>query len=181
MNDKSSLERTDEIGGSGATHPRVSLADIMAAISEVHYINPGDVLRHKSGAPSLDIMTICVIVMANGFVILGKSAPASPENYDVEKGRTFAYEDAVRQIWPLMAFSLRERLTAMEATAGEQPLAPDVQRLVIAAREAAFGDHLPQDSDIRRELDAASEVFASRVGWDNDPNEEGEGDGVSGD
>ena len=48
--------------------------------------------------------------MRNGFVVIGKSAPAAPKNFDAEKGRTFAYEDAVRQLWPLMGFALRDKL-----------------------------------------------------------------------
>jgi hypothetical protein len=42
--------------------------------------------------------------------VVGTSAPASPENYDPEKGRTFARDNAVRQLWPLMGFSLRDSL-----------------------------------------------------------------------
>ena len=48
--------------------------------------------------------------MKNGFTLVGKSAPASPENFDPEKGREFAYQDAIRQAWPLMGFSLRDKL-----------------------------------------------------------------------
>ncbi len=32
------------------------------------------------------------------------------------KGRTFAKEDAIRQLWPLMGFALRERLHRESAT-----------------------------------------------------------------
>jgi hypothetical protein len=42
--------------------------------------------------------------------VIGKSAPASPENFNAELGKKFAYEDAVRQLWPLMGFALRDRL-----------------------------------------------------------------------
>ena len=47
-------------------------------------------------------------------------------------------------------------------------LKPDVVRLVLAAREAAFGGHI-QDEEVRRELDQASEAFASRVPWEDEP------------
>jgi hypothetical protein len=46
-------------------------------------------------------------------------------------------------------------------------LAPDVVRLVIAARNVAFDD--PCDDDARQELDAASEAFADRVPWEDEP------------
>lgn len=58
----------------------------------------------------LHLLTLCVLVLDNGWVMTGKSAPASPENFDVIKGQTFAYEDAIRQLWPLEGYLLRERL-----------------------------------------------------------------------
>lgn len=110
------LEATEQLGAAGATHPRVSIADINAAIAEIHYVSGKDAIVGNTHAPSatthdaLNLLTICIVVMKNGFTIIGKSAPASPENFDRDKGRTFAYEDAVRQIWPLMGFALRDRL-----------------------------------------------------------------------
>jgi len=47
-------------------------------------------------------------------------------------------------------------------------LAPDVVRLVIAARMVAFGDSAPDHAAIR-ELDQASEAFADRVPWHDEP------------
>jgi hypothetical protein len=46
-----------------------------------------------------------MVRLRNGFILIGKSAPLSPDNYDLEKGQTFAYEDALRQTWPLFAFA----------------------------------------------------------------------------
>lgn len=43
--------------------------------------------------------------------VIGKAAPASPENFSAEPGRKFAYEDAIRRLWPLMGYALKERLT----------------------------------------------------------------------
>jgi hypothetical protein len=42
----------------------------------------------------------------------------------------------------------------------------DVRRLVIAARKVAFDDPVVEDF---KELDAASEAFASRVPWEDAP------------
>lgn len=50
------------------------------------------------------------------------------------------------------------------------PLPPDVVRLVIAARVAAFEDHIA-DETVRKELDEASEAFADRVPWEDQPEE----------
>ncbi len=44
----------------------------------------------------------------------------------------------------------------------------DVKRLVIAAREVAFGDQPPSPEAIK-ELDSASEAFADRVPWEDQP------------
>jgi hypothetical protein len=52
------------------------------------------------------------LVLKNGFTVIGKSAPASAANFNAELGKKLAYEDAIRQVWPLMGFSLRDRLAA---------------------------------------------------------------------
>jgi hypothetical protein len=59
--------------------------------------------------------------MRNGFVVIGKSAPLDPANFNDELGRKFSYEDCIRQLWPLYAFSRLET-----ARAGEEVL-PEMQ------------------------------------------------------
>lgn len=82
-----------------------------------------------------------------------------------------------------MRFSVDEMRKAFEAGRDVfHPLPADVVRLVIAAREVAFGDLRdmalntpPEQVDLRNamiELDAASEAFASRVRWDDEPSDE---------
>lgn len=115
-NQSASLEASEALSARGAVAPRVSLDDMNAAIASENYINAGNAVLAEEGQLEplhpLSLMTICFLTMKNGFVVLGKSAPASPENYDTGKGRTFAREDAIRQLWPLMGFSLRDRLAA---------------------------------------------------------------------
>ncbi len=113
----SSLEVTDRAAASVAVAPRVTLADIEAAISFRHDFRAIDVVAGADGsvpqvAAPLELLSICLLVMKNGFTVIGKSAPASAANFDAELGRRFAYEDAVRQLWPLMGFALRDRLAA---------------------------------------------------------------------
>jgi hypothetical protein len=112
-----SLQASEALSAKGATHPRVSLADMSAAVASEHYVTLGEVFLGTDPHPyhPLDLMTLCAITLHNGFVVLGKSAPASPENFDPEKGKTFAREDAIRQLWPLMGFSLRDRLAEQSA------------------------------------------------------------------
>ncbi len=111
------LQATEVLGASGASAPRVALEDIKNKIAEQYYFTAGEAVRAlaKPEDAALDVLTLCVLKMDNGFIVIGKSAPASPENFDAEKGRTFAFEDAIRQLWPLMGFALRERLSADDA------------------------------------------------------------------
>ena len=110
----SSLQETERYSAARSTHPRVSLADIEASITARYDFTAGGALSalNMPAISSTDLLTICILVMKNGFTVVGKSAPASPENFDPEKGRLFAYEDAVRQLWPLMGFALRDRLAS---------------------------------------------------------------------
>lgn len=106
-----SLQQTEAECAAVAVAPRVSLDDIKAAIAAEYFVT-GDAAVGP-GVPvheSLRVLTICLLVMKNGFTIIGKSAPASAANFNADLGRKLAYEDAIRQIWPLMGFALRERL-----------------------------------------------------------------------
>lgn len=124
-----SLEQSDAEAAAVAIAPRVTLADIEAAIAHRYHFTGGDAVwalqlkktwneEHQCyeaprGDPlpePLRLLSICLVVMKNGFTVIGKSAPASPANFNAELGRKLAYEDCVRQIWPLMGFALRERL-----------------------------------------------------------------------
>lgn len=108
-----SLNATEAYSAARATAPRVSLADMEGKISATYFFTGAQAVNGV-GAPavdSLNVLTICILVMRNGFTIIGKSAPASPENFDAEKGQRFAYEDAIKQLWPLEGYALRERLS----------------------------------------------------------------------
>lgn len=97
-----SLRVSDDLSKAVQKTPnRVTLDSMIAKIDEIQYLNP----------TLFPAMTICVVKLKNGFVLVGKSAPADPENFNAELGRKFAYEDAVRQMWPLEAYVLREKLT----------------------------------------------------------------------
>lgn len=108
-----------EIQARGLTAPRITPADIENSIASEHYFTAEDgVGRANRGQTSdggknpvaLSLLTFCVLVMRNGFTVVGKSACASPENFDAELGRKIARQDAVNQVWPLMGYELRSRL-----------------------------------------------------------------------
>jgi hypothetical protein len=61
-----------------------------------------------------DHLTICVLTVTNGFMVVGKSAPASPANYDRCLGENIAFDDAIKQLWPLEGYLLREKLSQQE-------------------------------------------------------------------
>jgi hypothetical protein len=110
------LQATDDYSAAQSAKPdeRVSLASMEAKIVGEHYFTAGEALRGQRNVPvipsSLNLLTICVLQLENGFTILGKSAPASADNFDAEKGRRFAYEDAIKQLWPLEGYLLRQKL-----------------------------------------------------------------------
>jgi hypothetical protein len=97
----SSLRITDdESAAVQQTANRITLDSMLEKIVSEEYINPTKIPH----------MTICVLIVENGFALVGKSAPADPENYDVALGMKFAKEDAIRQMWQLEAYLLRERM-----------------------------------------------------------------------
>ena len=98
----SSLEQGDKASAAVQKTPnRVALADIEAAIKHVAYLNP----------PMMPHLTIAVIYLENGWAEVGHSAPADADNFDAELGKKFAYEAAMRKLWPLFGFAMRDRLS----------------------------------------------------------------------
>lgn len=118
------LDAAENLSAAGATHPRVSVKSMEDKIARKYFFTAGVALSalvtanlqdpdptwRASPNDPLDLLTLCILVMQNGFTVVGKSAPASPENFDPEKGRTFAYEDAIKQLWPLEGYALRDAL-----------------------------------------------------------------------
>lgn len=105
-----------EIQAKGLTAPRITPEDIEANILEEHYINAGSAIANAEGLQSyqthvsVNLLTICVLVLKNGFTVTGESACASPENFDAELGRKIARQHAVSKIGPLMGYELRSKL-----------------------------------------------------------------------
>ena len=95
------LEKSDsEAAAVQKTPNRVTLEYMKSRVKDVEYINP----------KSIPALTIAIVLYDNGYSFVGKSAPADAGNFDEALGRKFAYEDALRQIWPVEGFALRERL-----------------------------------------------------------------------
>ena len=54
--------------------------------------------------------TICQLEMQNGYTINGYSACVDPKEFDRDLGRKYAFEDALRQIWPLEGYLLADKM-----------------------------------------------------------------------
>ena len=116
--EKSSLQITDEQSAAVQKTPnRVSLQSIEDKIAAEYSFTADTALNEVPIMDGLKILTICIIVMNNGFTVIGKSAPADAANFNAELGRKFAREDAIRQLWPLEGYALRERLATGESLA----------------------------------------------------------------
>lgn len=111
MNDQ---QIEQEIQAKGLTAPRVTPADIEAAIASEHYFTAEDGVIWANNddelPPVLSLLTFCVLVLKNGFTVTGESACASPENFDAKIGRDVARQNAVNKIWPLLGYALKQEL-----------------------------------------------------------------------
>lgn len=54
-------------------------------------------------------VTVCQVVLDNGYTVLGQSACVDPANYNASIGEQLAYDDVIRQLWPLFGFLLAEK------------------------------------------------------------------------
>lgn len=107
-----SLNETETVAAQGSVAPRITLTTIKNSIREVRYLVPGHDLYDLGEDDPLSRLTLCLITTFSGYVVVGKSAPMSAENFDREKGQLFAYENAIKQLWPLMAFAALEKRRA---------------------------------------------------------------------
>jgi len=122
-----SLQAQDDAAAKVAVAPRVTLEDIEARIASENYINAGEAiaalgqpvpinLEHlaKPDVPfgPAHLLTICVLVLKNGFTVTGESACASPENFNRELGQQIARRNALEKVWMLEGYLLRERLSS---------------------------------------------------------------------
>lgn len=123
--DDGTIER--ELQARNATAPRVTPADIDAAIVSEHYFTGAEGMLGAAqwGAETVNIVggswkresaadctTFCILTLKNGFIVTGEAFCVSPENFDVQIGRRIARENARNKIWPLLGYMLREQLVA---------------------------------------------------------------------
>lgn len=76
--------------------PRVMKEDIEARIVKIEYLRIGETV------------TVCNIVLDNGYSVRGESACVNPENYNEAIGNRYAHDSAFNKLWPLFGFLLAE-------------------------------------------------------------------------
>lgn len=105
------------------TAPKVTMEDLEDDIVSEHYFTAADgaefnfdrpCAAHQTLTPSslsaLRCLTFCVLVLKNGFTVVGQSACVSTANFDAAMGRQIARQKAVDQLWPLLGFRLADTL-----------------------------------------------------------------------
>lgn len=98
------LKATDDRSKAVQKTPwRVSLDGMKKQVVSVEYLYPA----------SIPHMTIAVVVLKNGYALQGMSAPADPANFDEALGREYAYENAMKELWPLEAYVMRDYLSGL--------------------------------------------------------------------
>jgi len=109
-----------EIKAKGLTAPRVTPQMIENSIAEEYTFTAAAALKGTPGetSQSCKLLTICVLVLKNGFSVTGDSACASPENFDAELGARIARGHAKDKIWALEGYLLKQTLAVEGAGRG---------------------------------------------------------------
>lgn len=81
---------------------KITIEYIDSRISSRHYFQP---------FPG-STMTICQIIIDNGFGVIGESACVDPANFNQRQGEEIAYKKAYEKLWPLFGFMLAEQRKA---------------------------------------------------------------------
>jgi len=101
-----------------AEAPRVTNADLEDVISAEYYGRASELFSGVATdgvvyePKELQTLTICLLVLYNGFIVVGTSACASPANFNEEIGQRLARADAKRKLWAFEGYALRDRLHA---------------------------------------------------------------------
>ena len=97
MNEEQELEQ--KIKDKELTAPRITPKLLDAAIISEEY--------HTFDGTQL---TVCVLMLKNGFTVTGEAACVSPENFDEEIGQNISRANARDKLWPLLGFLLAEHI-----------------------------------------------------------------------
>jgi len=84
--------------------PKVSIEELNANITAT------EIVKHVSA--SGQVLRWAVLTTKSGFAVTGKpSCAVSPENDSAELGEKYAIENAKNELWALMGYALKEKLS----------------------------------------------------------------------
>lgn len=98
--------------------PALTLSTIEHEIDSVLYYSPADnipagVVVSDMTLLSMQMVTICTIVLKNGFVVTDSSACLDPKKFNLERGKQAAYGHAINQLFKVMAYGIKDHLHNM--------------------------------------------------------------------
>lgn len=86
------------------------------AAEDGHTLGP-----HPDAAiPALGLVTFCVLVLDNGFSVVGIATCEISDAFDAEAFRKAARSNADDKLWPLVWFRLRDKSTALTPPPSEE-------------------------------------------------------------
>ena len=95
----------EDILAKGLTAPRVTPADLEANITGIEFV------KHVSAGGQ--VLRWAVITTKSGYAVVGRpSVAVSPENDDEAIGEKTAKANSINELWPLMGYALKEKLSA---------------------------------------------------------------------
>jgi hypothetical protein len=109
-----------ELTSKGKLGPRITIEQIDQTI-----------VREEFWTPEGTTLTVCVLVLVNGFCVVGTSAAAVYTNFDKSMGERLARGDAWGKIWQLEGYLLRDKLyRAEQAQLNAEQLNAEMPRVV---------------------------------------------------
>lgn len=120
MSNETEIE--NEIQKKGLNAPRLTPDLIDSKIKSVEY--------HVFGETCL---TVCCMILSNGFTVTGESACASPENFNAEIGQKIAHDQARNKIWMLEGYLLKQSL--FDQVGNEPPVLDHMGRVAVEHKE----------------------------------------------
>ncbi|WP_061386627.1 Gp49 family protein, partial [Salmonella enterica] len=103
------IEIEKEIQAKGKSAPRLTPDHIESVIVSEHYFTAGDgyagaaALNAQEGElivppEPLDLLTICVLILRNGFTVTVETACVSPTNFDAELARQATRQKSIDKV-----------------------------------------------------------------------------------
>jgi hypothetical protein len=107
------VQEREFVSAAGSTGPVITVTPnaVEREIVNEYYRNLGSALKVPDG-PAGNV-TLCVLILRNGFVIIGKSACVDSRNFNEELGQQLAREDAIKQVWPFLGFRMADERMAV--------------------------------------------------------------------